>query len=542
MVIFLKKKIYNIISRLVSQQLPILVFSLFSLSNAALLTSNIKGITVGGWLVTEPYITPSLYKNAMNLSSSSDLIVDEYHIGYYLSYSQASSLLKTHLDTWITEADFQKIAQDGFNLVRIPIGYWAWKDNNSADSTTSTYLKGKYTYKDYFINVGQLQYLENALIWCEKYGLKAWIDLHGVPGSQNGFDNSGQRILNGPLGWLSTDVTNTLTTDILTDIFQTFLNGNKTYQDVVAGIEIVNEPLHGPIPINDVIQFYYKSLANFQQYYQETSNTTLIIHDAFEGLGFWNEHFNVLYKNVSSQYTNDTSVISSSKLLNDRTIIIDHHHYEVFTDGQLINSPYQRIRDIISYGDSLQMEQGYHPSVVGEWSGAITDCATWLNGVGIGSRYDGSYYGSATNFTTTSTGIPVGKCQSQLSVENWSSSYKTSVRQFIETQLVQFGNKSAGWIFWNWKTENAVEWDYLKLKEAKLFPHPFDDYKYYNKKDGSMKSSFQSQIALATSTDDTYSNKAVKLISNNGMNLNSIMKILLFLNIPLAITFLILYF
>jgi len=34
----------------------------------------------------------------------------------------AGDILKHHWDTWVTLADFQKIAKAGFNSVRIPIG------------------------------------------------------------------------------------------------------------------------------------------------------------------------------------------------------------------------------------------------------------------------------------------------------------------------------------------------------------------------------------------------------------------------------------
>jgi len=34
----------------------------------------------------------------------------------------AGDILKHHWDTWVTLADFQKIAKAGFNTVRIPIG------------------------------------------------------------------------------------------------------------------------------------------------------------------------------------------------------------------------------------------------------------------------------------------------------------------------------------------------------------------------------------------------------------------------------------
>lgn len=32
--------------------------------------------------------------------------------------------------------------------------------------------------------------------------------------------------------------------------------------------------------------------------------------------------------------------------------------------------------------------------IVGEWTPAATDCATYLNGLGVGARFDGSYPGS----------------------------------------------------------------------------------------------------------------------------------------------------
>ena len=59
--------------------------------------------------------------------------------------------------------------------VRLPIGYWAFVDD-------------AYPYIG-----GQKEYLYRAIGWARETGLKIIIDLHGAPGSQNGFDNSGQR-------------------------------------------------------------------------------------------------------------------------------------------------------------------------------------------------------------------------------------------------------------------------------------------------------------------------------------------------------------
>ena len=55
------------------------------------------------------------------------------------------------------------------NHVRIPIGYWAFEVGPGEPYIT-----------------GQLPYLQKAVSWASKYGLKVIVDLHGAPGSQNG--------------------------------------------------------------------------------------------------------------------------------------------------------------------------------------------------------------------------------------------------------------------------------------------------------------------------------------------------------------------
>jgi aryl-phospho-beta-D-glucosidase BglC (GH1 family) len=55
--------------------------------------------------------------------------------------------------------------------VRIPIGYWAFDV-----APGEPYIQG------------QKPYLLNAIGWAAKYNLKVIIDLHGAPGSQNGYE------------------------------------------------------------------------------------------------------------------------------------------------------------------------------------------------------------------------------------------------------------------------------------------------------------------------------------------------------------------
>jgi glucan 1,3-beta-glucosidase len=89
-----------------------------------------------------------------------------------------------------------------------------------------------------------------------------------------------------------------------------------------------------------------------------------------------------------------------------------------------------------------------------------SDCAKYLNGFGIGARYDGTYPG--TSF--------VGECGWQNDLSQWPASYKDDTRRYIEAQIAAFESKTQGWFWWNFKTESAAEWDAFQLIDAGIFP------------------------------------------------------------------------
>jgi glucan 1,3-beta-glucosidase len=189
-------------------------------------------LNIGGWLVLEPWITPSIFQNV----DQSLGIVDEYTLTEKLGTRAAYSILKPHWDSWCTFADFQKIADAGFNLVRIPIGYWAY-----ALEDGETYTQGA------------APYLDAAVDWARGTGLKILIDLHGAPGSQNGFDNSGHRI--SKPGWQNGD-TVAQTLAVLETITQKY--AQPSYQDVVVAIELINEPLISELNSYDEVKQFYR--------------------------------------------------------------------------------------------------------------------------------------------------------------------------------------------------------------------------------------------------------------------------------------------
>ena len=106
--------------------------------------------------------------------------------------------------------------------------------------------------------------------------------------------------------------------------------------------------------------------------------------------------------------------------------------------------------------------------VVGEWTPAATDCAKYLNGRGIGSRYNGTYNGSKA----------VGSCTGLTGkASTFSNSYKTFLRKYWEAQAITY-EKAQGWIQWTWKAEIADEWSYQAGLANGWIPQNPTDLKY----------------------------------------------------------------
>lgn len=79
-----------------------------------------------------------------------------------------------------------------------------------------------------------------AIRWARKYGLRINIDLHALPGSQNGWNHSGRLgtigLLNGPMGFANAQ----RSLDIIRVIAE-FIS-QPQYRDVVSMFGFINEP------------------------------------------------------------------------------------------------------------------------------------------------------------------------------------------------------------------------------------------------------------------------------------------------------------
>ena len=177
----------------------------------------LTGVNLGGWLILERWMTPTLFEGTD--------AQDEYS---FMQTPSAKAKLRNHQKTFITERDFKWLHEHHINAVRIPVGYWI--------------LHGDAPY------AASIARLDWAFAMCQKYDLKVVLDIHGLPGSQNGRDHSG-RI--GRRNWHMSPANIQMGLDITMQLARRYAD-----HPALWGIQVINEPWPGLFNIR--LRRYYK--------------------------------------------------------------------------------------------------------------------------------------------------------------------------------------------------------------------------------------------------------------------------------------------
>ncbi len=305
-------------------------------------SGKIAAVNLGAWLVLEKWIVPTVFKG---LSAP-----DEYTIGKELGARKAAALLRRHRDTWITERDFRWIADHGLNAVRLPIGYWAVMPEAPYVDASDT--------------------LVSALQMAARYKLGVIVDLHGAPGSQNGWDHSGHA---GALNWPQPrNVEHTL--EVIDK-----LAALCAAHPCVVGIELLNEP-RWDVPL-EVLKDYYMRGYDVVRNHLTSQQAAVVIHDSFRPTAWSGFMQTPSYENV----------------------ILDTHMYQCFTaqdnarnlTGQINYALNDRSVQLTGMAKEL-------PTMVGEWSLALPG-NTWAGMNRLEQCAGNRAYGAAQLLSYTAT-------------------------------------------------------------------------------------------------------------------------------------------
>lgn len=268
--------------------------------------AKLRGVNLGSWLVLEKWMVPDLYRGTD--------AVDEYNLCLTLG-DKARARLDHHRETFITASDFKWIKNCGLNAVRLPVGYWALE-------APKPYIENE-------------RFIDFALEQCKKNDLKLLLDLHGAPGSQNGWDHSGR---SGPINW--TDPQNVAET---VRILESFAQKYGRHQSLY-GIELLNEP-RDQVPLEILQQFYQDAYAQMRKHLDP--GVAVVFHDAFRALSW-------------KQFMQEPAFSN---------VILDTHLYQCFDDKARSRTALEQLTFAINRKEMLdQMQHEELPTIVGEWS------------------------------------------------------------------------------------------------------------------------------------------------------------------------------
>ncbi|KAI8339305.1 glycoside hydrolase superfamily [Blakeslea trispora] len=215
------------------------------------------GANLGNWLILEKWMDSTVFDRYAPEAT------DEW--SFSEQASNPAEALKEHWESWITEQDFVLLAKMNANHVRIPIGYWAFIQPDKGEP---------YVYGD------QKAQLERILGYCKAHHIYAILDLHGLPGSQNGNDHSGHK---GPTGFFT--IYNIRRGIKTVQAILDWINSlGSDLRNRIAAIEAANEPDPG----NDqlyLLKYYY--LKAFKLIRNLPFKVNMMFHDGFKGLETW---------------------------------------------------------------------------------------------------------------------------------------------------------------------------------------------------------------------------------------------------------------
>jgi glucan 1,3-beta-glucosidase len=388
-----------------------------------------RGVNLGGWLSLEPFITPSLFNYDSSLG-----IVDEWTLTTQLG-SAAQSTLEKHYATFVTEQTFVDIANAGLDHVRIPFSYWA----------VATYPGDPYVFRTSW------RYLLRGIEWARQNGLRINLDLHGLPGSQNGWNHSGRQ---GAIGWLNgTDgaLNANRSLEVHDQLSQFF--AQDRYKDIIAFYGLANEPKMTVLPVSEVLDWTANAYTLVRQ---NGMNAYVVFGDGFMGLAKW-----------------------QGQLTGYDGLVLDAHQYVIFNENQIDYTHTTKVNYACTgwteqSEQSMDVSTGFGPTIFAEWSQADTDCAPNLNDVGIGNRWTGTYNigNSTTDVLTPDCPTKNSQCEctdANADPSQYSATYKQFLQMFAEAQMASF-EKGWGWFYWTWVTEDATQWSYQLGLAAGILP------------------------------------------------------------------------
>lgn len=123
----------------------------------------LHGVNLGNWFVVEGYIWGLADDNPVKIGRNFEAFTEDL-----VGAERSARFWREYRDRWITESDIRRIAELGFDHVRLPLNH--------------RFLVGE---GGEILPEG-FAYVDRLIGWCRNYNLPVLLDLHAAPGGQIG--------------------------------------------------------------------------------------------------------------------------------------------------------------------------------------------------------------------------------------------------------------------------------------------------------------------------------------------------------------------
>ena len=289
----------------------------------SLAATRLRGVNLGGWLVLEKWMTPSLFAGL----EATDETTWCAELG-----RDAPARLRAHWDRFITREDFAWLADVGINAVRIPVGHWIFGPPYP--------YHPKYGTDPHPFVEGGIEIVDRAMDWAAAYGLRVVLDLHAAPGCQNGFDNGGIKDV---CEWHTRE-------EYLAHSLEVLGRLAARYRAAAAlhGIEVLNEP-RWDVP-TELLEGYYRRAYDAIRAHCPPQHVAVVFHDGFRP----HREFERLFEHAGFE-----------------NALFDVHRYQCFERADLDMDIHGHLHKAgvlwREEADAIQRELRM-PAIAGEWS------------------------------------------------------------------------------------------------------------------------------------------------------------------------------
>jgi endoglucanase len=277
----------------------------------------LQGMNLGGWLLQEGYMmkpgyggTQGSVKKVLYQAGLSDAAVEKFYQQWRANF--------------ITKADIDYIAQQGFNCIRLPLHYDLFL-TPAQRAVRNGVIRGTVPYADYVAKLREWQQkgelfqqpaqlaairlIDKTLAWCAANKLYVVLDLHAAPGAQGTDSNIADALQ--PNDFWQEPIYQDITNGLWATLARRYKNDGR-----IALYDLLNEPNNVPGG-NAAIQTMFERLINTVR---AAGDQHLLL---LEGNGFGNNYNDILKTSFS----------------HPENLVYNAHRYSILPKYPLSNAP-----------------------------------------------------------------------------------------------------------------------------------------------------------------------------------------------------------